>query len=225
MDSERWQRVWALFHDALDRPVEAREAWLRDAAAGDAALHDEVASLLRAHTEGASPLDRPPPAPPALDTVKVGDCLGPWRLLREIGAGGMGRVFEVERADGRYAQRAALKRLAPELAHPAFVGRFERERQIMAALEHPHIARLLDGGSSADGLPWLVMEYVDGAPIDRWCARQRLPLRERLRLVAAVCDAVDHAHRHLVVHRDLKPSNVLVGEDGVPHLVDFGIAA
>jgi len=225
MASERWQRVWSLFHDALERPVEARADWLREATAGDTALQDEVASLLRAHGDDASPLDRPPPAPPPLDTVEVGDCLGPWRLLREIGAGGMGRVFEVERADGRYTQRAALKRLVPELAHPAFVGRFERERQIMAALEHPHIARLLDGGSSADGLPWLVMEYVDGAPIDRWCARQRLPLRERLRLVAAVCDAVDHAHRHLVVHRDLKPSNVLVGEDGVPHLVDFGIAA
>lgn len=224
MASERWQQVWSLFHDALERPVAARADWLREAAAGDSALHDEVASLLQAHAAGSSPLDRPPPAPPLRDAVGVGDCLGPWRLLREVGAGGMGRVFEVERADGRYAQRAALKRLSPALAHPAFVGRFERERQIMAALEHPHIARLLDGGSSDDGLPWLVMEFVDGAPIDRWCAQRRLPLRERLRLVAAVCDAVDYAHRHLVVHRDLKPSNVLVDESGVPHLVDFGIA-
>src|SRR5262249_210927 len=146
------------------------------------------------------------------------------RLEREIGAGGMGSVWLAQRVDGAFEQRAAIKLIKRGMDTDALLGRFERERRVLATLEHPNIARLYDGGPTDDGLPYLVMEYVEGLPLDRYCAEHALALRARLELFLDVCAAVQHAHRNLVVHRDLKPSNVLVGEGRVAKLLDFGIA-
>ena len=211
---------WSLVSEAFDAVVELapaeRAAALDRLCAGaddPAALRAEVEALLDADAEAATvPTDGHLSDVAALLTeeARPGERVGPWRVVREIGRGGMGRVDLVERADGAYAQRAALKRLS--LVAPGRVRRFLRERQILATLDHPGIARLLDGGVAEDGAPYLVMEYVEGEPITRYAARQRLGLRERLALFVQVCDAVAYAHRHLVVHRDLKPSNVLVGE-------------
>ncbi|HVS63534.1 MAG TPA: serine/threonine-protein kinase [Thermoanaerobaculia bacterium] len=154
----------------------------------------------------------------------AGDRIGAYRLLRLLGRGGMGVVYLAERADRQFEKRVAIKLLAASAAGPTVYRRFLRERQILADLEHPAIARLLDGGVTADGTPFLVMEAVDGVPIDRWCERRGASLRQRLDLFLVACEAVDFAHRRLVVHRDLKPANVLVTDDGAVKLLDFGIA-
>jgi serine/threonine-protein kinase len=223
--TERWRRVEEIFYRALDRPPEEREEILDAECSGDAGLREEVASLL-AEQAGAgrdleSLIER---AAAELVMPEAGRRIGPYRLLREIGHGGMGVVYLAERADGAYRQEVAVKlvqgHVTGEEAHRRFLG----ERQILARLEHPAIARLLDGGTTEEGTPYLVMEYVDGEPIDRWCRRRGLGVEERLRLFLEVCDAVASAHRQLVVHRDLKPSNLLVDGDGRPRLLDFGVA-
>lgn len=150
--------------------------------------------------------------------------LGPWQVVREVGRGGMGAVFEAFRADDHYQKRVAVKTLGRVVDRAALARRFQQERQILASLGHANIASLIDGGQTADGTPYLVMEFVDGVPIDRYCDDEALPIRERLDLFRQVCAAVQYAHRNLVVHRDLKPSNILVTGDGTVKLVDFGIA-
>src|SRR5690348_3806988 len=147
---------------------------------------------------------------------------GPYRLIRLLGSGGMGAVYLAERDDGEIQQRVAIKMLRAGADRPSWQERFLRERQILASLNHPGIARLLDAGRTAARQPYIVMEYIDGTPIDVFAAR--LPLRERLQLFLEVCDAVSYAHRNLVIHRDLKPANILVNADGRPKLMDFGIA-
>jgi tetratricopeptide (TPR) repeat protein len=150
--------------------------------------------------------------------------VGPWRLVEEIGRGGMGTVWRAGRADGAFEKDVAIKLVSRGLDTDAVLRRFQQERQILASLNHPHITALLDGGTTADGRPYFVMEYVDGQPISTYCSERSLPVRERLGLFCAACDAVEYAHRHRVLHRDLKPSNILVTADGVPKLLDFGIA-
>ncbi len=157
------------------------------------------------------------------DAVGAASVLGAWTLGAEIGEGGMGKVFAAERSDGHYQQSAAVKLLSG-VASPQALRYLARERQILASLSHPNIARILDGGSTPGGQPYIVMERVDGIPIDRYCEQQQLPLDERLRLLIEVCGAVDFAHRQLIVHCDLKPSNILVTTDGRPILLDFGIS-
>ncbi|HVQ39722.1 MAG TPA: protein kinase, partial [Pyrinomonadaceae bacterium] len=154
----------------------------------------------------------------------VGRRIGPYRILKDIGQGGMGAVCLGERADEQYEQRVAVKLVRPGLDNAFIVKRFLSERQILANLDHPNIANLLDGGTTEDGSPYLVMEFIDGLAIDHYCDVHRLPIKERLKLFTTVCAAVAHAHRNLVIHRDLKPSNVLVTDQGVPKLLDFGIA-
>ncbi|MBX3634937.1 MAG: serine/threonine protein kinase [Rubrivivax sp.] len=235
MDSARWQTLQALFAQALQRPAAGREAFVADACGGDAELAGDLHQLLAADAQGAAgdaPLrDLLGQAAAGLlaqdRAALIGRRLGAWRIVAHIADGGMGAVYRAERADGRYAQGAALKLINPALVGPGAAARLAQERQILARLQHPNIARLLDGGETDTGdrgLPWLAMEFVDGQAIDAWCAARALDTAARLRLVMQVCAAVDHAHRHLVVHRDLKPSNVLVDADGVPHLLDFGIA-
>lgn len=163
---------------------------------------------------------REPVDAPLLD--RAGQVLGPWRLERLLGRGGMGEVWLAARCDGQVRQQAAIKRVRS--ATPALVRRMLRERELLARLSHPHIARFLDAGIDAAGTPYLVMEYIEGEPIDRWCGARRASLAERVHLLLAVGEALAHAHRHLVVHRDLKPANVLVDPDGKPRLLDFGIA-
>ena len=243
-DASRWSRLSRAFDAAVELPPGARGPVLdrlcrTPDGLPDDALRAEVEAMLEADDAaalgGTLGDGLAAEASVLLDGDAVpGERVGPWRVLREIGRGGMGRVDLVERADGAYEQRAALKRIG--LVAPGRVRRFARERQILATLEHPGIARLLDGGVAADGTPYLVMEYVEGEPITAYADRHGLGLRARLRLFLQVCDAVAFAHRHLVVHRDLKPSNVLVGERttaeaGVPPtesarvtLLDFGIA-
>ncbi len=155
--------------------------------------------------------------------LQAGDRLGAWTLLRPLGEGGMGRVFLAERSDGHYQQQAAIKLLLGWSGADA-LARLTGERQILARLNHPHIAKLLDGGATPAGQPYLVMEYADGDTIDVWCQQQQAPLAQRLALFGSVCDAVAQAHRHLVVHCDIKPANVLVNAEGRAMLVDFGIA-
>ena len=163
---------------------------------------------------------------PGSDSVErlPGRRIGPYRILREIGHGGMGTVYLAERADGQYRKRVAIKLVNPHLGTAEILRRFRNERQVLAALDHPNIARLLDGGTTEDGRPYLVMEYVEGVAIDTWCDSRKLAVRDRLKLFRKVCAAVQYAHDQQVIHRDIKPGNILVTTDGTPKLLDFGIA-
>ena len=215
-----WEKLKGVVAEALGRPETERAAWLDRACNGDDALRRQAAELL-GHAPAAAGFLEPPPAPDA--SLADGTRLGPYRVLRPLGSGGMGDVYLGERADGAFEQRVAIKVIRGLLAGE-LRDRFLAERQILAQLDHPHVARLLDGGTTADGRPYLVMEHVEGEPIDDFCDRRALAVDARLRLFLKVCEAVQHAHRHLVVHRDLKPSNVLVTADGDPKLLDFGVA-
>ena len=230
MDSQRWEQIQALFLAALDRPPAERAAFLDEACGGDSELALEVATLLECLAEDRALAiehallvdDRPPTSADDSDplpTVRA----GPYRLLRRIGRGGMGEVYLAER-DEPYRQEVAVKFVRFGLHLDEVIRRFRAERQILARLVHPNIARLLDGGVTEDGRPYLVMEYVVGVPVTEYCDRRRLTIPERLRLFATVCDAVQFAHGNLIVHRDVKPSNVLVTDGGDVRLLDFGIA-
>ena len=224
---DRWARIRELFQEAAGLPASAREAFLETACAGDRELQVEVESLLAAGDQAQSFLSRAVGAA-AADVADgpsyVGRRLGAYSVTRELGRGGMGAVYLAVRADDEYRKHVAVKVIRAGADDPDIRRRFRIERQILANLEHPNIARLLDGGTSDDDLPYVVMEYVDGEPLDVYCDRRRLPIDARLRLFRRVCDAVQFAHANLVVHRDLKPGNILVGPDGVPKLLDFGIA-
>ncbi|MEO8958173.1 MAG: serine/threonine-protein kinase, partial [Rudaea sp.] len=220
------QRVAELFEQAVDLPAGERAAWVNAACGDDAALRVELERLLRADARATDFMERPPALVSAAIDASVGSGeelhFGPWRSLRQIGIGGMGEVWLAVRSDGEFEQRVAIKQIA--YPTPGLLQRFRQERQILARLEHPNIARLIDGGVTESGAPYLVMEYVDGIPITLYASQQHLDLRARLQLFLHVCDAVQYAHQHLVVHRDLKPSNILVTTDGTPKLLDFGIA-
>ena len=222
------QRVKEIFEAALDFPSGERERLLADLCADDGFVRAEVEALLVAHAESdgflaGSPLDQL-----AIDrapTVElIGRRIGVYELQGEIGQGGMATVYLAERTDDEFSQQVALKLVSPSLNAVEITRRFKQERQILASLDHPNIARLLDGGTTEEGWPYLVMEYIAGQPITDYCRERSLPLVERLRLFQSVCAAVAYAHRNLVIHRDIKPSNILVTEDGTAKLLDFGIA-
>jgi eukaryotic-like serine/threonine-protein kinase len=223
-DAARHLRVKALFLVACDLPDAAAQRAALHAQGADAATVTEVMTLL-GHADGPTHFSTPlAQAAQALDDeLQEGDVLGAWTLQGTLGQGGMGRVFGAERSDGHYTQRAALK-LLRGWSGPDAAARFARERQILANLDHPHIARLLDGGTTPRGRPYLVMELVDGQSIDAHSQTQALTLQARLALFDTVCAAVEHAHRHLVIHCDIKPDNVRVSADGQAKLLDFGIA-
>lgn len=224
---DRWDQVEDLFHRALDQEPARRAAFLQAECAGDPELLADVASLLKSSLKPDGRLDRIPDAvrntAAAAIVESIDQRVGRYRLVREIGHGGMGVVYLAERADGSYEQRVAIKLVKGHVAGDE-ARHFVTERQILARLEHPAIARLLDGGTKEDGTPYLVMEYIDGERIDHWCRSRDLSVEARLRLFLEVCDAVESAHRQLIVHRDLKPSNILVTADGQPHVLDFGVA-
>jgi serine/threonine protein kinase len=221
--SRRWRRIDALFEACADAGPEERAARLAEA---EPALRAAVEELLVAHAQADTPLDAPLTLPgPADDEQElVGGTLGAYRVLARLGRGGMGDVYLAERSDGGGAGPVALKLVRAGLDVAPIRRRFASERNILAGLEHVHIARLLDAGESEDGRPFFVVEYVDGTPIDEYCRGAALALGPRLQLFRQVCAAVDYAHRRGVVHRDLKPGNILVTRDGVPKLIDFGIA-
>jgi eukaryotic-like serine/threonine-protein kinase len=225
----RYQQLKAVFEQVVELAPPERVSSLEAACAGDPELRRELDSLLADLDTSEEILDQPISALAAALRGEdhrglVGQRVGPYRLERLLGRGGMGTVYEAWRADDQYCHRVALKVIRDGTAVEPLVGRFRQERQILAALSHPHIARLLDGGVTSDGQPYLVMEYVEGEPIDQYCNARRLGIRERLRLFRDVCAAVQYAHQNLVVHRDLKPSNILVTADGEVKLLDFGIA-
>jgi serine/threonine-protein kinase len=231
MTPDRWQEIQAVFLAAADLEPAAQATYVAEACAADPTLRDEVLSLLAAErrsagaafiTDAVAAAARGVGA--AAGAARSGERVGPYRLVREIGHGGMGTVYLAERVDEQYRASVAVKFVRGALAAPELTRRLQVERQILADLTHPNIAWLLDGGTAADGTPYLVMEYVDGEAIDLWCDRHALGLSGRLALLGRVCAAVQHAHQALVVHRDLKPSNILVMADGTPKLVDFGIA-
>lgn len=226
-DPANWERVKAVFQQALEQPSSARAAFVFDTCGEDAGVRDDVLSMLAAHTADSSLLDGE--ACELLDGLAGDDTalpntIGPFRPTALLGRGGMGVVYRAERDIDGGVQTVALKRIAAGVSDRALIRRFERERSILARLQHPHIAHFIDGGVTPDGAPWLAMEFVDGIDLLHWCDTRRLPLRARIALFLQVLDAVGFAHRNLVVHRDLKPSNILVDANGQVRLLDFGIA-
>ncbi|HEX5124230.1 MAG TPA: tetratricopeptide repeat protein [Rhodanobacteraceae bacterium] len=219
-------RVRELFAEAIDLPADERSAWLATQCGDDAALRAEVEQLLRADAKAHDFMESPPASVADAAAAFAHDAspatFGVYRVVRSLGQGGMGEVWLAERNDGEFEQRVAIKRLT--YPTPGLLQRFRLERQILARLEHPNIARLIDGGLDANGIPYLAMEYVEGVPITAYARDRGLGVAARLRLFVRVCEAVQYAHQNLVVHRDLKPSNIFVIADGTPKLLDFGIA-
>lgn len=228
--SERWARVKKLFEAAADLAPNERASLLSDQCEGDTALRREVESLLESDSQTDGFIERPafevprdlfPEAP---DESLAGRQFGAYQIIREIGRGGLGAVYLAARADDEYRKEVAIKLVRRGLDTEDILRRFRNERQILAQLDHPNIARLIDGGTTDEGLPYFVMEYVNGEPIGAYCDAHSLGTTERLNLFRKVCAAVTYAHQNLVIHRDLKPSNILVASDGEPKLLDFGIA-
>ncbi len=221
-----WRRIEEIFEEVLAHPEEEREARLTELCEDEETLRTEVLSLLAADDGAGQFLERPPHSttldlPPPSAT---GRRFGPWRVERLLGEGGMASVYLGVRDDGELRQQVAIKIYGDAADRADLVELFRAERQILASLDHPNIAGLLDGGTTEDGRPYLVMEYIDGVPIDRFCTERELGIDERVDLFRQVCATVQYAHQNLVVHRDIKPSNILVTPDGRPHLLDFGIA-
>jgi non-specific serine/threonine protein kinase/serine/threonine-protein kinase len=228
MSNARFLRCEELFHEAAALAENEREAFLQRSCAEDPELRADVERLLAAHARAGDFISTPAIAAAGEwaegDKSWVGRLVGPYRVVRELGRGGMGAVYLAERADGQYEQRVALKVIKRGMDTEHVLARFRAERQILALLDHPNIARLLDGGSTDEGVPFFAMEYIEGEPIDAWANRRALSVDERLQLFLQVCSAVSYAHQRLVVHRDIKPLNILVTAEGVPKLLDFGIA-
>jgi Protein kinase domain len=224
---EQWQQAKTIVADAVEQDAAQQISYATARCGSDAALLEEVLSLLKATNVTdrflVTPLANSTP-PTAHTTTKIGTQMGAWQLIEQIGQGGMGVVYLAKRADGAYEQTAALKTLRDVSADALQQRAMERERQTLAQLNHPNIARLLDGGTAQDGTPFLVMEYVAGQTIDQYCRDKRLDLRGRIALIVALCEAVQSAHQALVIHRDIKPSNVMVSNTGEPKLLDFGVA-
>src|SRR5579871_1256302 len=238
MSPEARLHIDEILDSALALAETDRQSYLAEVCRGNPELRREVESLLVHESRANQFLEKPAFLPEQLlesvagpDTVLedgsrqsiIGQIIGHYKILREIGSGGMGRVYFATRSDD-FQKSVAVKLLRAGVDSDELIARFRVERQILAAFDHPNIARLIDGGATADGRPYLVMEYVQGVPIDQYCDAKRLSIEERLRLFLPVCSAVQYAHRNLVVHRDLKPSNIPVTEDGAPKLLDFGIA-
>jgi eukaryotic-like serine/threonine-protein kinase len=229
MSPERWRQIKSILEEALERPADERSVFLAETCASDDELRREVESLLEFDVPDSDFIE---------DSVFrltesllegagqafIGKRFGKYEIISELGAGGMGAVFLAERADGEFRQKVAVKIIKRGMDSGAIVSRFLNERQILATLDHPNIARLIDGGTTENGLPYFVMEYVEGETILEFAQRRGLSIEQRLDLFREVCAAVSFAHRNLVIHRDLKPSNILVTQDGEPKLLDFGIA-
>jgi eukaryotic-like serine/threonine-protein kinase len=223
---ERWQQIKVILDEALEQEGSERAGFIAAACQGDEDLRREVESLAASEDEIGDFIETPV-FRIRLDEVEplaMGERIGPWKIVREIGRGGMGAVYLAERADQELEQRVAIKVVRRGMDTDEIVRRFRSERQILAYLNHPDIARLFDAGTTGDGRPYFVMEYVEGRPIDEFCADGKLSVRERLELFQRVCGAIHFAHQNLIVHRDLKPGNILVTADGDPKLLDFGIA-
>src|ERR1043166_7362521 len=229
-EPERWARIKELFEAAADLDPAGRADLLTKECGDDTALRREIESLLESDENTGGFIEEPAFAiprdlfPENGEEPVAGRKFGAYQLVREIGRGGLGAVYLATRADDEYRKEVAIKVIRRGLDTDDIIRRFRNERQILAQLDHPNIARLIDGGTTDDGLPYFVMEYVNGEPITAYCDANALPTAERLLLFRKVCAAVTYAHQNLVIHRDLKPSNILVTREGEPKLLDFGIA-
>jgi serine/threonine protein kinase/Tol biopolymer transport system component/tetratricopeptide (TPR) repeat protein len=244
---ERWKQIEGVFDAAIDLAPGERDAYLAGECGTDAELRRQVEQLIRSHEQAGSFIEEPAVAGVIGDAAKasaagafdaatfdggayeeaaplIGRRVGSYRIVRELGRGGMGAVYLAVRADDEFQKRVAIKLVKRGMDTDFILQRFRQERQILASLDHTYIARLMDGGTTDDGLPYFVMEYIEGLPVNQFCDAHKLSTAERLRLFLKVCSAVAFAHHNLVIHRDLKPSNVLVTTDGAPKLLDFGIA-
>ena len=231
MTPERWQQIRSVYEQVLALDPSQRSEQLADVAARDPQLRQEVESMLSYEERADSKFLNVPAAallqfnlPEGPAGSRVGRRIGVYQIIEEIGQGGMGEVYRAARADGQFEKQVAVKLVRRGYDSNTILERFRHERQILATLDHPNIARLLDGGTTDEGLPYLVMELIEGLPIDEYSALHKLDIANRLQLFMQVCTAVQYAHQRLVVHRDLKPTNILVSSDGVPKLLDFGIA-
>ncbi|MEJ2494039.1 MAG: serine/threonine-protein kinase [Ignavibacteriaceae bacterium] len=225
MNSERWEKIGILFDEALKLDEPERTAFLQSACGDDIEMLEEVRSLIEADTN--IPLVLKDNA----DAINIsrrleyeGKVIGKYKIIKQIAEGGMGSVFLAERADGQFEQKVALKIIKPGMSSDEIIKRFQFERQILARLQHPNIARLYDGGLTDENLPYFTMEYVEGETIDEYCDKNNLSVSERLKLFTRVCGAIQYAHQNLVIHRDLKPWNIIIKKDGTVKLLDFGIA-
>ena len=226
MPNEKWERIQEIFLQAADVPPSERAALLDRMCGPDTEIRVEVESLLRADTTGESGVCAAIQSEVAsmLDEPSLVDTrLGSYRLLKQIGRGGMGTVYLAERADGQFRKQVAVKMVRPDMDTEFILARFRRERQVLGRLDHPNIGRLLDGGTASNGTPYFVMEYIDGDWITRYCKSQGLSVEQKVRMFLHICSAVQYAHLQFVVHRDLKPGNILVDSKGEPKLLDFGI--
>lgn len=229
MTPEQWQAVRPILESALELDPGSRASYL-DGACADAFQRQEVESLLASHEQAGTQILAPGVAPSFDDGDEphfaslTGTRIGPYEIVQEIAVGGMGAVYRAIRADGQYRQQVALKIVRADLGSAHSKARFRNERQILASLDHPGIAKILDGGTTDSGLPYLVMEFIDGMPVTEYCDQHKLSIDARLKLFRSICSAVHYAHQRLVIHRDIKPSNILVTADGAPKLLDFGIA-
>jgi len=230
MSGAHWERLQELFHRASEVAPDRRAAFLARECADDPALRTEVERLLSAGDRAGGFIHEPVVASPGValrleeESTQAGRRIGAYRLIRVLGRGGMGAVYLAERADGAFEQQVAIKLIKRGMDTDQVLARFRAERQILASLVHPNIARLLDGGTTEDGLPYFAMEYIEGRPIDAFAEALGLVVEDRLRLFLLVCDAVSYAHAQGVIHRDIKPLNTLVTGAGLPKLLDFGIA-
>jgi eukaryotic-like serine/threonine-protein kinase len=230
VNTSRWKHIKQVFEEACLKQESERTGFLDVACASDSELRGEVESLLRSLTESGTflePPDMDPEARTALDLNSdhyIGRQVGTYRITKVLGYGGMGAVYEAVRDDGQFQKRVAIKLVRPAAYSKELIERFQQERRALARLEHPNIATLVDGGTTDEGVPYFVMEFVDGIPLDEYCEEKKLSVADRLDLFRLVCAAVQYAHQNLLVHRDIKPGNILVTPNGTPKLLDFGIA-
>ncbi len=230
MNAEQWAKVKEIFHSALELSANERGEFIKNTCGTDENLLAEVKSLFEAHDDAEEFIETPALAPMAdlvedsAEFSREGQIIGAYRIESEIGRGGMGAVYLASRADKEFEKKVAVKLIKRGFDTEEIIKRFRYERQILATLEHPFITRLIDGGATDDGLPFLVMDYVEGLPLNQYADENELSINERLRLFLKICSAVQYAHRNLIIHRDLKPSNIFVTNDGTPRLLDFGIA-
>ena len=227
MTPEKWNLVKDIFSEAVELLPHERSSFIEGRSRGDETVVQEVNALLQSDEEAQAFIEEPAVDISRLladETELAGKKIGPYLIEAEVGRGGMGAVYKAIRSDEHFEKRVAIKLIKRGFDTDDIIKRFRHERQILAALDHPNITRLLDGGATEDGLPYLVMDFVEGLPLSKYCQKTHLPLKDRLRLFLDVCSAVTYAHQNLIVHRDIKPSNILVTEAGVPKLLDFGIA-